>query len=97
LRAYAALAVSVLVWLAWGLFNDAAAHGWQDLKYFDDPMFWITLVLGGGVVAAAIVALDAEREEVTVPPADWYPDPEAPDAQYRYWNGGSWTGHRAPR
>jgi hypothetical protein len=29
------------------------------------------------------------------PPAGWYPDPEAPGSQ-RYWDGRSWTEHRAP-
>jgi hypothetical protein len=30
------------------------------------------------------------------PPANWYVDPE--DAsQWRYWDGATWTGHRAPR
>ena len=28
-------------------------------------------------------------------PADWYPDPEDP-ASLRYWDGSSWTEHRAP-
>lgn len=31
-----------------------------------------------------------------LPPADWYIDPED-DRQYRYWDGESWTEHRAPR
>lgn len=31
-----------------------------------------------------------------LPPADWYTDPED-DRQYRYWDGESWTEHRAPR
>ena len=31
-----------------------------------------------------------------LPPADWYTDPED-ESQYRYWDGSSWTGHRAPR
>ncbi len=31
-----------------------------------------------------------------VPPAGWYPDPED-NAQFRYWDGGRWTEHRAPR
>ena len=31
-----------------------------------------------------------------LPPADWYTDPED-EAQYRYWDGSSWTEHRAPR
>ena len=30
------------------------------------------------------------------PPADWYTDPED-ESQYRYWDGSSWTEHRAPR
>ncbi len=29
-------------------------------------------------------------------PPDWYPDPED-ESQYRYWDGSSWTHHRAPR
>ena len=33
---------------------------------------------------------------MTNPPADWYDDPEDP-AQYRYWNGTSWTDHRSPK
>lgn len=31
-----------------------------------------------------------------LPPADWYNDPED-DRRYRYWDGESWTEHRAPR
>jgi hypothetical protein len=31
-----------------------------------------------------------------LPPADWYADPED-ESQYRYWDGSSWTEHRAPR
>ncbi len=31
-----------------------------------------------------------------LPPADWYTDPED-ESQYRYWDGSSWTQHRAPR
>lgn len=31
-----------------------------------------------------------------LPPADWYTDPED-ESQYRYWDGASWTDHRAPR
>lgn len=31
-----------------------------------------------------------------IPPADWYTDPED-DRQFRYWDGESWTEHRAPR
>ena len=31
-----------------------------------------------------------------LPPADWYTDPED-ESQYRYWDGSSWTEHRAPR
>lgn len=29
------------------------------------------------------------------PPADWYLDPED-SSQYRYWDGSTWTDHRAP-
>ncbi|MDN4473518.1 DUF2510 domain-containing protein [Demequina zhanjiangensis] len=31
----------------------------------------------------------------TSPPADWYPDPSAPQ-QLRYWDGTAWTTHVAP-
>ena len=31
-----------------------------------------------------------------LPPADWYIDPEDSNL-YRYWDGSSWTEHRAPR
>ncbi len=31
-----------------------------------------------------------------LPPADWYTDPDD-ESQYRYWDGSSWTEHRAPR
>ena len=31
-----------------------------------------------------------------LPLADWYTDPED-ESQYRYWDGSSWTEHRAPR
>ena len=31
-----------------------------------------------------------------LPPADWYTDPED-ESQYRYWDGSTWTEHRAPR
>lgn len=31
-----------------------------------------------------------------LPPADWYTDPED-ETQYRYWDGSTWTEHRAPR
>lgn len=38
-----------------------------------------------------------ESPDVTdLPPADWYTDPED-ESQYRYWDGSSWTEHRAPR
>ncbi|HZO07392.1 MAG TPA: DUF2510 domain-containing protein [Solirubrobacterales bacterium] len=26
-------------------------------------------------------------------PADWYPDPDAPETQLRYWDGNRWTDH----
>lgn len=26
-------------------------------------------------------------------PADWYPDPDAPETQLRYWDGSRWTEH----
>ena len=31
-----------------------------------------------------------------LPPPDWYTDPED-ESQYRYWDGATWTEHRAPR
>ena len=31
-----------------------------------------------------------------LPPPDWYTDPED-ESQYRYWDGVTWTEHRAPR
>ena len=31
----------------------------------------------------------------SLPPADWYPDPQYPD-RLRYWDGVQWTEHRAP-
>ena len=31
-----------------------------------------------------------------LPPPDWYTDPED-ESQYRYWDGSTWTEHRAPR
>ncbi len=33
---------------------------------------------------------------MTLPPADWYDDPENPSS-YRYWNGREWTEHRSPK
>ncbi len=33
---------------------------------------------------------------MTLPPADWYDDPENP-LQYRYWDGTEWTEHRSPK
>ncbi len=33
---------------------------------------------------------------VTLPPADWYDDPENA-RQYRYWDGTQWTEHRSPK
>ncbi len=33
---------------------------------------------------------------VTLPPADWYDDPENA-LQYRYWDGNEWTEHRSPK
>lgn len=33
---------------------------------------------------------------MTLPPAGWYDDPEHP-TQYRYWDGDTWTPHRAPK
>ena len=30
-----------------------------------------------------------------LPPAGWHPDPDDP-SQQRYWDGSSWTEHRAP-
>lgn len=32
----------------------------------------------------------------TLPPANWYDDPQAP-GQLRYWDGSAWTEHRAPK
>jgi len=29
-----------------------------------------------------------------LPPADWYPDPQAPAGHLRYWDGLAWTDHR---
>ncbi|GAA1959321.1 hypothetical protein GCM10009798_18590 [Nocardioides panacihumi] len=29
-------------------------------------------------------------------PANWYPDPEAPQQRLRYWDGIAWTAHLAP-
>jgi hypothetical protein len=31
------------------------------------------------------------------PPPGWHPDPWAPDASLRWWDGGQWTGFTAPR
>jgi hypothetical protein len=31
------LAVAILTYLTWGVLNDAAVHGWDDLKYFPKP------------------------------------------------------------
>jgi hypothetical protein len=31
-----------------------------------------------------------------LPPPDWYTDPED-ESRYRYWDGSTWTEHRAPR
>ena len=42
------------------------------------------------------VAAVTDRPPADQPPADWYTDPED-DSQYRYWDGSSWTAHRAPR
>ena len=33
---------------------------------------------------------------MSLPPADWFDDPERPDT-YRYWDGSEWTEHRAPK
>lgn len=30
------------------------------------------------------------------PPAGWYPDPDSPRVQQRYWDGLAWTDQRAP-
>jgi resuscitation-promoting factor RpfB len=30
------------------------------------------------------------------PPAGWYPDPDHPTTQQRYWDGGAWTEQLAP-
>ena len=30
-----------------------------------------------------------------LPPPGWYPDPQAPPGQIRYWDGARWTEHRA--
>ena len=39
---------------------------------------------------------DGDQPSNDVPTPDWYADPED-SSQYRYWNGSSWTEHRAPR
>lgn len=30
------------------------------------------------------------------PPAGWYPDPQNPHGELRWWDGRTWTDHRAP-
>jgi Protein of unknown function (DUF2510) len=30
------------------------------------------------------------------PPPGWYPDPDQPQVQQRYWDGAAWTDQRAP-
>ncbi|NMR19064.1 superinfection immunity protein [Cellulomonas fimi] len=36
----------------------------------------------------------AQPHTTDFPPAGWYPSPDG--AGQQYWDGGSWTGHRAP-
>ena len=33
---------------------------------------------------------------MTLPPANWYPDPSGPPAQLRYWDGSAWTDNVVP-
>lgn len=48
-------------------------------------------VVGGG---GASTFLMAQQVATMSPPAGWYPSPYG--AGQQYWDGGSWTGHRAP-
>ena len=33
---------------------------------------------------------------IGAPPPGWYPDPDSPNVQQRYWDGNQWTEARAP-
>ena len=62
---------------------DATIGKWAD-RLVSDPL------TSPGPIYALMV-----RAVPSLPPAAWYPDPEHPRT-WRYWNGTTWTGHRAP-
>ena len=39
---------------------------------------------------------EAEPGPTGAPPPGWYPDPDRPGEQQRYWDGTAWTDQRAP-
>jgi hypothetical protein len=40
--------------------------------------------------------VESTQAPIGAPAPGWYPDPEAPETQQRYWDGAEWTDQRAP-
>jgi hypothetical protein len=59
------------------------------------PLIFLWLLpLHGGLAALGVFV--GRRTHETPPPAGWYPDPWR-QANWRFWDGTSWTAHAKPR
>ena len=66
--------------------------GYQILFYGGITVFFGSLVVGVGKLAQKW-----RRNRLNLPDAGWYPDPDNPNSEWRYWSGYVWTDHRASR